>query len=45
MYTALTTAVDFGDAQTAVIAVFAIVAAFLVAWKGGKYVLRAIRGA
>lgn len=45
MYTSLTEAVDFGAAQTAVIAVLAVVAGFLVAWKGGKYVIRAIRGA
>lgn len=45
MYADLITAVDFSAAQTAFIAVFAVVAGVLVAWKGGKYVLRAIKGA
>jgi hypothetical protein len=45
MYTDLVTAVTFADAQAAFLDVFAIVAGVLIAWKGGKYVLRAIRGA
>jgi len=45
MYTDLVDAVDFAAAQTAFLAVFAVVAGVLVAWKGGKYILRAIRGA
>lgn len=45
MYDDLVTAVNFATAQAAILDVFAVVAGLLIAWKGGKYVLRAIRGA
>jgi hypothetical protein len=45
MYTDLITAVDFAAAQAGFLEVFGVVAGVLIAWKGGKYILRAIRGA
>lgn len=45
MYADLITAVDFAAAQAGFLDVFAVVAGVLIAWKGGKYILRAIRGA
>ena len=42
-YTTLTSSVDFTTATTAVLSVFAALALILVAFKGGKLVLRAIR--
>lgn len=44
-YDGITGAVDFTDVTTAVLAVFALIAAVYVAFKGGKIILRAVRGA
>lgn len=43
-YTAITDAVDWSTVITGIITVLASVAAVLVAWVGGKFLLRAIRG-
>lgn len=45
MYADLLTAVDFSAAQTAVLSVIGIVVGFAVAWKGGKFIYRAVKGA
>lgn len=42
-FTTLTGAVDFSTAITAILAVFALVAAVYVVWKGGTLILAAIR--
>lgn len=42
-YTAITSAVDYTAAATAIVAIFALVAVMFVAWKGGKMVLNAIK--
>lgn len=44
-YTSITTAVDWSTVSTGIITVFAAGAAVLVAFVGGKFLLRAIRGA
>lgn len=42
-YTAITDAVDFTDVATAIVTVLAAVALVLIAFKGGKLLLAAIR--
>lgn len=44
-YDALVTAVNFTDAISAIMSVFAVLAALYVAIKGGKIVLGVLRGA
>lgn len=43
-YSALTSAGDFTTAATAIVTIFAALALAIVAWKGGKMVLSALRG-
>lgn len=44
-YTALTSKIDFSGAITAVLGVIALVVGANVAWKGGQWILKAIRSA
>lgn len=44
-YTALTSKIDFSSAITAVLGVIALVVGALVAWKGGQWIIKAVRGA
>lgn len=44
-YTALTSSIDFSSAITAVLSVIALVIGALVAWKGGQWIIKAVRGA
>lgn len=43
-YDPITTAVDWTAVTTAVIAVFSLIAAVLVVFRGGKLILAAVRG-
>ncbi|MBN6078538.1 major capsid protein [Aggregatibacter actinomycetemcomitans] len=44
-YTALTSKIDFSGAITAVLSVIGIIIGALVAWKGGQWIIKAVRGA
>ncbi|WP_249963036.1 hypothetical protein [Histophilus somni] len=44
-YSALTSKIDFSTAITAVLSVIALVVGALVAWKGGQWIIKAVRGA
>ena len=44
-YTALTSKIDFSGAITAVLGVIALVVGALVAWKGGQWIVKAVRSA
>uniref|UniRef100_A0AAU8B3Y8 Phage coat protein n=1 Tax=Dulem virus 52 TaxID=3145763 RepID=A0AAU8B3Y8_9VIRU len=44
-YTALTSKIDFSGAITAVLGVIALVVGALVAWKGGQWIVKAVRAA
>ena len=43
-YDALTTAVNFGSAQTAILAVFATLAGIYVIIKGAKIIMQTVKG-
>lgn len=45
VYDPITTAVDWTAVNTAVISIFALIAAVYVVFKGGKLILRALKGA
>lgn len=45
VYDPITTAVDWSAVNSAVISIFALIAAVYVVFKGGKLILRALRGA
>lgn len=44
-YTTLTSKIDFSGAITAVLGVIALVVGALVAWKGGQWIVKAVRSA
>lgn len=44
-YTALTSKIDFSGAITAVLSVIGIIIGALVAWKGGQWIIKAVRDA
>ena len=44
-YSALTSKIDFSGAITAVLGVIALVVGALVAWKGGQWIVKAVRSA
>ncbi|OZN24024.1 hypothetical protein CFY87_11360 [Actinobacillus seminis] len=44
-YTVLTSKIDFSGAITAVLGVIALVVGALVAWKGGQWIVKAVRSA
>lgn len=44
-YSALTSKIDFGSAMTAVLGVIALIVGALVTWKGGQWIIKAVRGA
>lgn len=44
-YSAITGAVDWSSVATGIVSIFALGAAVIVAFVGGKFLLRAIRGA
>lgn len=44
-YNALLSKIDFSGAITAVLSVISLVVGALVAWKGGQWIVKAVRGA
>ncbi|HHF0149328.1 TPA: hypothetical protein ACUMW4_001750 [Haemophilus influenzae] len=44
-YTTLTSKIDFSGASNAVLDVIKIIVSALVVWKGGQWIMKAIRGA
>ncbi|MFY1026471.1 hypothetical protein ACE4RU_01725 [Actinobacillus seminis] len=44
-YTVLTSKIDFSGAITAVLGVISLVVGALVAWKGGQWIVKAVRSA
>ncbi|UXN37989.1 hypothetical protein N8E87_05925 [Avibacterium paragallinarum] len=44
-YSVLTSKIDFSGAITAVLGVIALVVGALVAWKGGQWIVKAVRSA
>lgn len=44
-YSALTSKIDFSSAMTAVLGVIELIVGALVAWKGGQWIIKAVRNA
>lgn len=44
-YSALTSKIDFSSAMTAVLGVIALIVGALVTWKGGQWIIKAVRNA
>ena len=44
-YSVLTSKIDFSGAMTAVLGVIALIVGALVTWKGGQWIIKAVRGA